>query len=302
MNFVTSSSESNIFHVLLKEVLPLRKLDAASRLEGKLFIVEDKIKRRSLCQRWRKAVLSSLFSKVKYIKEERTGKLDDPVFLGKGAVAYDPHVYVDLKPNGQFLELVNSIRDHVKLRRPPTYYVLLCQREPNNRYLLESATNLPLQEYLTEALKKRQIPFRYCDFARMTPREQIDICRGAKVFVSAHGAGNTNLAFTPDGSHILEYNFRRHWYCDPMCDRHYSGQLPFDEDCGGGLTFRPHFHKADYRNLSLLLDRPYLELEADHIEGIRGRNPILRERLFVDGKKLLESIERQQVMFQSDLC
>ena len=68
--------------------------------------------------------------------------------------------------------------------------------------------------------------------------------------------------------HIMEFNFRKHWHCDPICDQHFSGQLAYNEKCDGELTFKPYFHKADYHNLARLLNKPYIELEVELLNDL----------------------------------
>ena len=296
MNFLTSLKTRNIFHILCWELLLLSQFDCDDLKGGGLFIVgdesdkEDESDKQSNCKKWRKYVHSLIFSEVDYIAAGNVGEIENPVKLNNKEAAYDCWAFVDYKPRAEFVQLSRLIKDNVSVTRPEQCYVLLNQREVGDRYLIDSDTNLPLEVFLSDALSASDIPFKSCDFSMLTPRQQAEICGGAKIFVSAHGAGNTNMIFTPDHCHIMEFNFRKHWHCDPICDQHFSGELAFHERCDGKLTYRPYFHKADYHNLARLLNKPYMELEIEHCEGINSRNPISRKQLYVNGQMLLTEI------------
>jgi hypothetical protein len=292
MNYVTSFKDNNISHILRQEILPLGLIDAAELNKSKLYIVDDKIDRDKLQQKWRAFVLSNIFHQVVYVREDEAGGIADPTRLKKRS-AYDPHTFVNYPPKIEYIRLSEFIKENTGIKAPEQDYVLLNQRPAGNRYLMESDSGLPLEEYLRCALDERGIPFRSCDFSVMTPADQAQLCGGAKIFISAHGAGLSNTLFTPRCCHVLEYNFRKYWNCDPVCDLHFHGVLADDEECAGELTFKPYFHKADYHNLCRLLDRPYTELEAIRYDGFRGGGPVDRRYLFVDGASLLAEIEKR---------
>jgi hypothetical protein len=126
----------------------------------------------------------------------------------------------------------------------------------------------------------------------MTPQEQYDICSGAALFISAHGAACTNMIFMPISTPIIEINFRKHWYCDPVCDNHFHNKISFDTNCDGGLI-HPHYHKADFHNLSHLLGKKYYEITPDKYSGkFRDKNPISKENIHINGEYLIKLIIR----------
>ena len=204
--------------------------------------------------------------------------------------AFDPYNFIDYPPRSEFIKLINYMKDRIGICKTQNKYVLRCQRERDNRYLFDANSKLPLQCFLSDALNKIGTPFKYCDFTELDPVEQAKVSSGAAIFVSAHGAAFTNMIFTPDNCLVMEFNFRKHWFCDPIYDAHFSGASANDEKCDGELTFKPHYHNADYSNLSRLLDKTYIELDVDRYEGHRGRNPLSRKRLFVDGDSLVARI------------
>ncbi len=290
MNYVTRFDHDNIAHCLRLEILPLGKIDPSELIKSKIHIVDDKIDRRKLRQKWRAFVLSSIFRQVVYISADEVDRIANPISL-KTSFGYKHSDFIDYPPKAEYIRLSEFIKENAGIKVPEQDYVLLSQRPEGNRYLMESNSGLPLEEYLRHALGKRGIPFRSCDFSTMTPTGQAQLCRGAKIFISAHGAGCVNIIFTPLHCHVLEYNFRKYWNCDPICDLHFHGVLADHEECDSELTKQPYFHKADFHNLCRLLDRPYTELEVDRYDGFIGRNPIGRKYLFVDGASLLAEIE-----------
>ena len=114
--------------------------------------------------------------------------------------------------------------------------------------------------------------------------------------ISAHGAGCTNLIFTPPDTPLLEISFRKHWYCDPVCDDHFYGRKSINEKCNGTLNHGPHYHKADFHNLCRLIKKPFFEIEAEEYgEGFTARNPIGRKKIYIDGKRVVACINDLEV-------
>jgi hypothetical protein len=165
---------------------------------------------------------------------------------------------------------------------------LFNQRSINNRYLYDANTELPLQDFLL--LKDLKVPLKICSFDTMTPEEQYEFCSKAIIFISAHGAGCTNCIFTPIDCPLIEINLRTHWYCDPVCDDHFYEKISINKKCETKLD-KP-FHKADYHNLCSLINKKYFEIEPLYYSGkFMSRNPISKEKIYIDGEKLLEIID-----------
>jgi hypothetical protein len=159
-------------------------------------------------------------------------------------------------------------------------YILINQRPEDDRYVY--ADDMPLEVFL------KDMPIKVVNFGKMTPAEQAEACSKAKLFISAHGAGCTNLIYTPIDCPLIEINFRKNWYCDPVCDKHFSGELDINKPCGSQLKIP--FHKADYHNLCYAIGKPYYEVEALRYEEIANRNPISKKRIYISGQELIELI------------
>jgi hypothetical protein len=270
----------------------LSALDQKELANSTLFIIDDSLRTADNCQQWRYFVLSHIFCNVQYISKKDVKTLVTPYHIESGN-SYDCWKFIRYGANRDFISLADSIKKKSSRRQPQLAYVLLNQRDEGDRYLYDFDTKEPLEDFLSSRLAKADIPFMGCNFTEMSPQDQVDICGGASVFVSVHGAGNANLIFTPEDCPLIEINFRRYWFCDEVCEEHFSGELKYNENCDGRLTFRPYFHKADFHNLCYLLNKRYIEVEAEMYEGFRSRNPISRMKVFVNGNKLVSIIERE---------
>lgn len=163
----------------------------------------------------------------------------------------------------------------------------------HNRILYDYRTNGLLSDVLRRELSACGIDFDVVSFddGLCTLETQARCMHNARVLVSAHGAANTNLCFLPPGAHVFEVNFRKHWYCDPVCFRHQSNEISYRENCGAGLKYHPQFHKADYHNLARFFDKQYREFEVVDAHHFMDANPINVRHLFVDGDHMINCIK-----------
>ena len=293
MNYFTSFRDNNIAHILRQEILPLAMLNPAELKKRKLYIVANNIDRQTAQQKWRAFVFSCVFHEVVYVCGKVRALIVRLNTRLKTDTGYQCLKFVDDPPQIEYVQFSEFIKANAGIKAPAQEYVLLNQRPVDDRYLIEVDSGLPLEQYLSCALEGRDIPFRSCDFSVMTPAAQAQICGGANILIAAHGAGLSNSILTPRHCHVLEYNFRKYWNCDPVCEAHRNGVLADHEECHGELTYHAHFHKADFHNLCRLLGRPYTELEVTRYGGRLSRNPIGRRSLFVNGASLLAEIEKQ---------
>lgn len=286
MNYFTRYKDENLFHIFFADILSVygMKIEAGHSI----FIVKNEINPDSSVQIWRRYLLSKPFDSVHYIEESELDSIQNPIELKEGAYQFEIHELIQFHPKKSLIRFIE------KLKSPPEddRYILLVQRNEDDRFLLDHATGDPIEKILTARKNEFKLPLKVVNFSRLNPQEQERICSGASIMVAMHGAGLTNLIFTPPDCHIIEVNYRRHWYCDPVCDDHYNETLAYNKDCGGPLTFKPDFHKADYHNLSLLLGKNYTEVEAEAYEGYTQAIPICRKRVFVDSNQLIRYINQ----------
>jgi len=241
-------------------------------------------------QKWKAYVLQRLYpdAPIRFIK---TANCLSPVTLPESEFRVFP--FENYKCNSVARDMLKRISgvDHAG----EGGYVLLNQRSVGNRYLYEAVTKLPLGDYLQT---RTTLHVKVCNFEDMTPQEQAEACSKARVFISVHGAGTINLIFTPMSCPLLEVNFRKNWFCDPVCDAHYLSPDRLDSKCSHSV-----FHKSDFHNLCGLLGKPYTEVEAEYYgDGFIDRNPINRRSVYVDGEKLVNLIDQTLAHQPQETC
>ena len=279
-SFVSRIPDDNIFHILYD----LYMYYDASYSDIYIYYDEQSknIDINHPCQKWRKFILESVFQcKVKY-----TNQLSVYNYPKRNPFQHTRYIKYDKDP--VFVEMLT----HIIPTNEYGKYILLNQRKENNRYIYDTITGLPIHIFLEQNQNKFPIPFRFCCFDDMTPEEQYHICSEAALFISAHGAACTNMIFTPSSASLIEINFRKDWYCDPVCDQHFHNKISFDTRCNGTLL-HPGYHKADFHNLSHLLGKKYYEITPDRYTGqFRDRNPISKENIHINGQYLVKLIHK----------
>ena len=267
---ISTIPDNNIFHIFAFDIIKYY-----SPLYTSVSIVDNNIDKENKCQQWRKFVMEKIYNvPVSYTDKRISNRM---TYSG-----YDCFNFIQYPPNGHIRRIVD------KLCKPTGSYILLNLRK-QNRVLYDFHTKQPLEEYINT--KTFPIPFKWCNFDNMSVEEQYTICSDAALFISAHGAGCTNLIFTPSTCPLIEINFRKHWYCDPVCNDHFNGTISINAKCNGKLTYRNYFHKADYHNLCHLIGKKYHEIEAIEYAGrFLDRNPINKENVYIDADALVHTI------------
>jgi len=272
--FLSNLKDNNIFHILFDTI---RRYNPNASI---IFVNNQNIDNEHPCQKWRVFFYNKLFSgiKIEYIP------INTNISSRITHNGYNHSFFLKYKKDNHILEIVERVCSTLEGE-----YILLNQRDIDNRYLYDNDTGLPLEIYLNGIQFK--YPVKSVNFEKMTPEEQYEACSKAVLFISAHGAGCTNCIFTPLNCPLIEVNFRKHWYCDPVCKDHMSNLLTVNEKCNGVLSAYPHFHKADYHNLCYLIGKPYVEIEVVKYGGsFLSNKPISKQRLFVDGNELSQII------------
>lgn len=267
---VSKIQDNNIFHIFFEII------QYYSSNYQDIYIYENNIDKNNPCQKWRVFVMQKMYGKtIKY-----TNLLINNHRFNNG---YNHNKFIKFQASNYLIELVKNIASTEKPE-----YILFNQRKPNNRYLYDYKTKLPLDDYLKS--QNLNLPLKTCCFDDLNVKEQYDICSKAIIFITMHGAACTNLIFTPLNTPLIEINFRTHWYCDGVCDDHFNGKISINEKCNGTLMF-PEYHKADYHNLCYLLGKKYYEISPIEYSGkFLNRNPISKENIFIDGDNLVKLI------------
>ena len=287
-NYVTFHSFDNIFHVLNEDIFNMKNIKNIS--SSTLYIINDNIDINSTIQKWRKIILNSLFRKIIYLSKNELDNLNIKHIVISGEHNFKWHEFIVFDQDLLYIDMINKIKENQNIQSNKGIYILLNQRNIDNRYLYESNTKITLENYLIKNLEFNKLPIVICNFNKLSPVDQIKMCSMAKIFISVHGADLTNLIYTPADCHIIEISFRKYWYCDNLCDDHFTGKIKFSEKCNGKLNFLPYYHQACYHNLSYLTNHKYTELSADDYEGAYSKNPICKKKIYVDGNELINII------------
>ena len=272
---VSKIDDNNIFHIFAFDIIRYydKKYTEVIIDSSNLDIVNSK------CQHWRLFVMKKIYKNVSY--SNNITQNNSKTYNG-----YEGWDFIKYSPCPHMCSIYDAISPTTQSNEK---YILLNQRNHDDRYLYDYDTKLKLEDYLLN--QNIKMPLKICSFENMTPEEQYEICSNCAIFISAHGAGCTNIIFTQKNTPLIEINFRKHWYCDPVCDDHYYNKVDVNEKCNGELTCNSHFHKADFHNLCFLLGKKYLEIEAvEYKDGFHTRNPISKKKIFINGSNLIQNI------------
>ena len=275
---ISTIHDNNIFHIFASDIIKYYNSKSS-----KAYIFSDNINKNSNVQKWRYFVMNKLYDCV-YTDSKIIFFIN--FFRVKHHPGYNSFKFIKYKKDPHLQKIYNKLRSN-KMRGK---YILLNVRN-DERILYENNSGLKLEDYLQKNKNRLTVPFRYCNFSKIKPEEQYEICNNARIFISAHGAGCTNLIFTPFFTPLIEINLRKHWYCDNVCNKHFHGKISMNTKCNGELTYRKYFHKADYHNLCYLLEKKYVEIEAIKYDGcFLSRNPISKKNIYIDGENLIKNI------------
>lgn len=270
INYISNISDNNIFHIFY-HIIKYYSEDYIN-----VFILSSNIDIENKCQQWRLFVMKKIYKNVQFISSNNVNNR-------MINVPYDHMNFIKYQKSDLLIKIIENLI-------PPNLgkYILLNQRKLNNRYVYDYETKEGLDKILRTTQFK--IPIKTCCFDEMSIQEQYNICSGAKVFISMHGAACTNLIFTPQDVIFIEINFRTSWYCDPVCDDHFNCKIGINDNCNGKLL-HPNYHKADYHNLAYLLERKYFEINPISYGGkFIDRNPISKENIYVNSKEIIDII------------
>ena len=274
--FVLSNiNDNNIFHIFY-DILKYHNPQYKS-----VIINSSNLKLNNLCQKWRIFVLKKIYNTIifrPYNSYQKSKIYNNYNYL--------KHIKYNVSPN--ILDLYQRINS----KQTGNKYILLNQRDLGKRYLYDFNSKKKLEDYLLS--KNLKLPIKTCNFGKLSPKEQYEICKDCAILICTHGAGCTNLIFTPQKTPLIEINLRKHWYCDPVCDNHFFGNISVNCKCNGKLNTSSSYHKADYHNLCYLINKKYIEIEAvEYSEGFTSRNPIDKKNIYIDGDNLVNIINSE---------
>jgi hypothetical protein len=153
-----------------------------------------------------------------------------------------------------------------------------------NRKSTRQVFDIDSNEPIEKALSNHGIHCTY--FEDLSPTDQINFVKDARIIIAPHGSALTNLIFTHQDCVIIEINLRKYWFCDPICDDHKYGKCEIHEDCHNG----PPFCKYDFYNICKLLNRRYFELEVDKYTDHNVLSPMHRNFMMNTNKLINDTM------------
>jgi hypothetical protein len=243
--------------------------------------------------------------------------------LTKGLSAY---IKLDVTPDKipitvkDFLSLASTIKTNLginefAINNTNEYKVGFIVRE-NNKILYDhdekvnNNKNVLVHDILSKELKKLNIPFKTTNFDNATFEEQADFLKDVKILIACHGTAFTNLFLLPKNASIMEVSFRKYWYCDPVCECHYSGKCAYKTDCHNRNKVinksrfdekknKLIYHKAEYYNLSQLFGIGYKEILIEDANGYFNdtttsdlNNPLNLTNIYIDTNAIITKINK----------
>ena len=291
---VSSIVDVNIFHFFALEVHAVWQIMAKVKNNHNYILYLENYEHNGV-HSWRKDLLTCILPTFTSVSDIHTYCNEKALFITNVAnVAYtgwiiDPWTFVEYLPEPSYIQFADNVKHSLGIPQCEGIYATLVTRH-KSRILLDNCSHQLFEECFAQSCRQNNIPFKIVCFDNMSLKEQASALSDTKVMLSCHGAGNTNVFLLPQNGHLLEINFRKHWYCDPVCSPHFTGQLQSKCKCDGKLTWRPYFHKADYHNLAKFFGKKYTELEFEFVEGYIDSNPINVKNVYIDSKYIMQHV------------
>lgn len=283
---VSQYDDVNIFHFFAVEINAVWNYLVSRDKDKDICLYLQKYDATSSVHRWRLDVLRAIIPTYTNIDEVSYKQVQ---ILPMTDWIVNSWTFITYNSSPNYMALARKVKDHYKTSELTGTHAVFVSRN-KSRILYDIHTKRRLEDMFTELCNTLSIPHRVVSFDKSTLEDQARALGDAKVMISCHGAANTNIFLLPDNGHLLEINFRRHWYCDPVCDQHFNGNIGYKTKCNGRLTFRPYFHKADYHNICHLFGKGYTELEVEDASGFLDRNPINVKTIYVDARKVFAEL------------
>ena len=284
---VSRFDELNIFHSFSLEVKSIWDIVTKHKNTEYIVFLQNYIADNPV-HAWRRDILSSIlpvYINKNDIEEniERIHSVDTSKWM------VNPWEFIDCSPSVHYMALAEKVKNAYQVNNKSGKYVLYVKRN-KSRKLFDYKSHVEFDVLFCDWCESQKLPYKIACFDNATFQEQVSAVSEAKVMISCHGAANTNIFLLPDDGHLFEINFRKYWHCDPVCDDHFSGIIPYTTKCRGKLTYRRYFHKADYYNLCKIFDKGYTELFIEDADTYLSRNPIDIMNIYVNTEKIQLSL------------
>ena len=260
--YISTCCDINIFHIYQMEILEIQRLlDKGIQIHHLLLTNFDP---NLQVHEWRVHILQFLVKNIyvnnNHIKHAIVKNaprevccLFHPIMLQVHFkwTKYCTPVTIQDKPNINMIRFFEYLKQQMSINCNLKDIIFVNRK--NARKVLDLATKQPLENILSKA----GIVCKY--FEDLTANEQCKFISQAKIFISPHGSGLTNMIFTHPNCKNVEISYRKYFFCDPICEKHRNETLLLKEDC---FTKTP-FYKYDYFHQARLLNKQHYEYMAD---------------------------------------
>lgn len=280
----------NIFHIFSREIYRIWEVTKGDNNH----IILLKNYHDNNVNKWRFSLLKSIYQDV-YIHKIDDLKIQNSIEYSITIESFpysivDPWTFRKYNQSDFYSSLAYQIKNQLGITNDTGHNITYIYRT-NSRILYDSKSKILLSEVLNEEFEKLNIPFKMASFDQMSLKDQAISLSETKIMLSIHGAANTNLFLLPKESHLFEINFRKYWFCDPVCHHHKNGLIKYKDNCYGKLLYRNYFHKADYHNMSQVFGKKYTELEIEDADTFLDLNPINVKNIYIDSQSLIEKLK-----------
>jgi hypothetical protein len=218
--------------------------------------------------------------------------------------------YIICKINYKELDFINKVKNNLNLKISNKNLKVGFIYRNNDRILYDYEIkkkynkNILVNTILNKECKKLNIPFKIANFDNSTFEEQAEFLKDIKILICCHGAALTNMFLLPKDSTIFEISFRKYYYCNPVCENHYHGIIPYTQDCHhrsieiNGKLFDKKtktiiYIKGDYHNLAELFNLKYQEIFINDVSDyLPYKNPVTIKNIYIDTKFVLNKIKK----------
>lgn len=289
---VSNIVDKNIYHFfqaelcelwdIMEEIKKLKSPDTPVLVDVVLshFLSED------TAHNWRRDFISGMgFNVLNESAAFDEEIYDEVISIPKLGWRFDPTSFSGISEDSSLKRMVATVKASMGLADEPPSYALLITRK-KNRILKDLETGDFATNIFSEYCDGEKIPFKVASFENLSLKQQIKLISKARILFAVHGAECTNLIFMAQNALFVEINFRKHWYCDPVCEDHFSARLDYASKCVGVNNLTRPFHKADIFMLAQLFGHDHLEISFDRADRFLDRNPINVNEITIDFEEI----------------
>ena len=173
--------DNNIFHIFAFDILKYYYPFC-----NKSFIFSKNINKNNSCQKWRFFVMKKIYKNCKYTNSNLSNKIINNLRKKSIDLSYDCWKFKKYKKNNYIFIIYKKINSN---NITSGKYILFNIRSDSR--ILYDIHGDKIEDFVDKKTDTINIPFIFCDFGKLSPEKQYDLCSKAKIFISVHGAGCT---------------------------------------------------------------------------------------------------------------